>query len=154
MHWRVIRSGLSPACICISSKILGLDLSKYEFDPSLVPCTIELLPRSDFHRTHRLTNLHCERASPSYYNTWSNDLGLSPICSCIAPKMPGPNLSMYEFDLSLVLYTIELLPRSNCRRTHGSTNLRYRRAPPSCYSTWSNDSQGIWFHHTFQISAF
>ena len=61
---------------------------------------------------------------------------------------------MYEFDPSLVLNTIELLPRSDCRRTHGSTNLRYGRALPSCYNTWPNGSQDIWFRRTFQIWHF
>ena len=42
------------------------------------------------------------------------------------------NLSKYEFGFSLVSCTIELLPQSDNRRTHGSTNLRYGRVEPFC----------------------
>ena len=61
---------------------------------------------------------------------------------------------MYEFGSFLVPDIIELLPLLGYRRIHESVNLHYGRAPPFCYNMWSNDSQGIWLHRTFQISAF
>ena len=38
-----------------------------------------------------------------------------------------------------------------------NTFVEFRRVlfrSPSCYNTWPNGSQGIWFHRTFQILAF